>query len=277
MTIIRPPQYAWAAAFEDVAAALVYALTALGHRVSYQDNNLRAEAQNIVPGGHLLNPAQWPLLDQVPVILYNFEQFPTQLAHFPGYDALLRRRYPLWDYAARNVAWLWDTWRLPAQHVPLGYVPVWTRLPPHPAKDIDVLFYGSQTPRRRAVLDRLAQAGLSVVAATDAYGLARDAYLARSRVVLNCHQFGPDDAPELVRLLYLWANRCAVVSEAATPEAVPDGYHDAAVWVPYEALAEACHALVRDVARQAQLGDAAWAAVQRQPFVATLARVLTTK
>jgi hypothetical protein len=274
VTVIRPAGYDPAATFDEVAGGLVWSLLTLGHTVSYADNNVRADAHNVVFGAHLLRPDQWPILDQVrSLVVYNFEQLPTQLAVWRGYEALLRR-YPVWDYAESNVHWLRTTWGLTAQHVPVGYVPLWTRIPPSTVRDIDVLFYGSLSPRRQAVIRDLQAAGLRVAAVFNVWGWARDALIARSRVILNCHQYGPDDPVEWLRLLYAWANRCAVVAEVKTPLHVPPGFRQAAVWAPYHALVDACRALVADSERQTALRAAGFAAVQHHPWPPMLAPVV---
>lgn len=56
---------------------------------------------------------------------------------------------------------------------------------PGTVKDIDVLFLGNLTPRRRAWLDRLQQS--SPVAVVNAFGAEMTQYLNRAKIVLNIH------------------------------------------------------------------------------------------
>ena len=65
----------------------------------------------------------------------------------------LFRRYPVSDYS-RAIDRL-AAWQVPQlNHVPVRYVPELTRIAAVP-EDIDVIFYGSNSLRRRAVLDAL--------------------------------------------------------------------------------------------------------------------------
>ena len=73
-----------------------------------------------------------------------------------------------------------------------------------------MLFYGSLSPQRQQVLQTLRESGLRVQALFRVYGAARDAWMARSRVILNWHQ-APRYPFESVRVGYLLANRAAVV------------------------------------------------------------------
>jgi len=71
-------------------------------------------------------------------------------------------------------------------YVPIGYVPELTRIAPA-AEDIDVLFYGASYERRYAVLRDLHDRGLRVKWLSGVYGASRDAWIARSKIVLNIH------------------------------------------------------------------------------------------
>jgi len=66
---------------------------------------------------------------------------------------------------------------------------------PQVKRDIDVLFYGSVTPRRAQMLESLSKAGVHVTALYGVLGAKRDAYIDRAKVVLDLKQDGtePDD------------------------------------------------------------------------------------
>ena len=103
----------------------------------------------------------------------------------------------------------------PPIHVPIGYVPALTRIVAVP-EDIDVLFYGAMTDRRRAILDKLRAKGFRVESLFGVYGAGRDAWIARSKIVINIHYSEQAKIFEIVRISYLLANRRAVVSERGT-------------------------------------------------------------
>ena len=70
-------------------------------------------------------------------------------------------------------------------YCPVGYSPVWERNLPEVEEDIDVLFYGSLTPRRIEFNKMLAKAGYNIFFNDKLYGLKRDEMIMRSKVVLN--------------------------------------------------------------------------------------------
>ncbi|WP_157782396.1 hypothetical protein [Sulfobacillus thermosulfidooxidans] len=264
VTIIRPTNYVWSHVFNDVAQMFVYELLREGAIVSYQDNNLRSDAQNIVLGSHLLPSQLKPVLDQTRVILYNLEQLPTQLAGWKDYEILLRT-YPIWDYHTEHVTWMKDTWGIHARHVPLGYVPTWTRIPSHTTTDIDILFFGIMSSRRQAILNELQKTGLQVVATDNAFGPELDALIARSRIILNVHQFSENSPLEELRLYYLWANRRAVVSEAL-PHTVPTKWQNSAKWVPYADLVHTCVELLQHPNEIVMLQESGFETLRQHPF-----------
>ncbi len=101
-----------------------------------------------------------------------------------------------------------------------------------------MLFYGSLTDRRIVALDTLERHGLAVQTLFGAYGPERDAWIARSRLVLNLHQVA--SAPfEAVRVAYLLANRCAVVAER-DDDARP--WAEGVTGNPYDGLLAICNA-----------------------------------
>src|SRR5262249_19248566 len=147
-------------------------------------------------------------------ILYNLEQIDPASPWFqPGLIELFKR-YAMWDYSPKNAEAL-DALGVKVAHiVPIGYVPELTRITPAAEPDIDVLFFGSINPRRKAILEQMVARRLRVRAVFGVYGPARDALIARARLVLNVH-FYEAKVLEMVRLSYLLANRCAVLSECS--------------------------------------------------------------
>jgi hypothetical protein len=177
-----------------------------------------------------------------------------------GYMDVLRT-FPVWDYQARNVEYL-RTHGVTARHVPYRYSKALERVTERP-KDIEVLFFGSMTPRRHAVLDQIA-ARCRLVTAQGVYGAELDALVARSCVVVNVHHCTEPHPLEVVRLNYLMANGCAVVSERGWDDAENAQY--APGLLLSEDLATDCAELVRDNSRRAVLSAAARATIRSLPF-----------
>ncbi len=121
----------------------------------------------------------------------------------------------MWDYNQRNIdrlksdfvvdnALLW---------LRIGYLPCMQRIVRAAIPDVDVLFYGKQSARRRHILDAMRLSGLEIVSLENVYGAERDAWIARSKIVLNLHYYDFSGVAEIVRLSYLLSNEKAVVSE----------------------------------------------------------------
>ena len=180
-------------------------------------------------------------LDLVGKVIYNMEYLhdsaPIMQA---GYLELLRKNIVI-DYSRKNVRWL-AAHGIEAHYMPYGYHSNLVR-PVAVKKDIDVLFIGSTHHTRRIkVLDRLAQyCRLEVTEGV--YGADLDAMRARSNVHINMHH-AEGQPLEVVRLNYLLANRCTVVSELGGDDEVNKAYTQGLYFTDYDGLFDACvHAL----------------------------------
>ena len=105
--------------------------------------------------------------------------------------------------------------------------------------------------RRRAILEALSALGLRVHVAFGVYGEQRDRLVARSKVILNIHYYQAK-VFEIVRVSYLLANRCCVVSERGVDPSEEREFEGAVAFAAYEELVETCVRLCADPgARQA--------------------------
>ena len=150
-------------------------------------------------------------------IFYCAEQPAPAWVEFIEGEARLYRPSVIWSWAESTTRALREA-KLPAITVPLGHVKGLEsefKLEPGQPKDIDVLFFGGMTERRRRILGRLASLGLKIHYEKAVWGMKREALLARSKVVLNIHGNDMDDVNifEVVRVLPLMAKGCTVVSE----------------------------------------------------------------
>jgi hypothetical protein len=136
-------------------------------------------------------------------------------------------------------------------------------------QDIDVAFFGSENPRRLAVLQALLRAGLKVHAAVGVYGAERDALLSRAKLVLNLH-YHEAQVFEIVRVSYLLANRLCVVSEIGFDRDLEAPFARGVAFAPYGELVAACRYLLqRPNARRriAQDGFEAFQAMPQAPML----------
>jgi hypothetical protein len=272
VAIVSPPGYLYVETFREVAEALHYALLALGHDSLLTDRLDYDDRHTIVLGSNLL--ARYELEPPNNAILYNFEQVYEGSPWLTPALLDLFRRYPVWDYSQANIERL-AAWHVPRlTHVRVGYVPELTRIAAVP-EDIDVLFYGSNSPRRRAVLDSLRARGFRVEWLFGAYGAGRDAMIARSKIVLNMHLYEAE-VFEIVRVSYLLANGRAVVSE---PGANPTEDADLAsgiAFAAYDELVDRCEELLGDERTRRELGRRGYQVFSARNQAAILGEVLSS-
>jgi hypothetical protein len=223
----------------EVAETVHYGLLALGHDCVMTKRWL-ADRRLILFGAVSI-----PLLGVRPpdgTILYNLEHVYHGSPFITPTTVAIFRQYPMVDFSKLNIDRLVKMGVPAPRWLPIGYVPELTRIQPAPEEDIDVLFYGAVDPRRRTVLDLLRDQGLRVESLTGVHGKARDAFIARSKVVLNMH-YGSGFVFESVRVSYLLANRKAVVSERGDGH---EDFSDGVAFAEYTELADRCAAIVRD-------------------------------
>lgn len=269
VVVVSPPGYAHSEAFREVAETVRLGLVALGHD-AVAASTPPPDRRAIVVGANLLPSHPLPLRPDA--ILYNLEQAEAGSPWLTEAQLDLFRRFRVWDYSARNAARL-AALGVPAPAVvPIGWVPELARIAPA-AEDVDVLFYGSMNPRRSAIVRRLRAEGLRVETAFGVYGAARDAWIARAKVVLNVH-FYEAKVFEVVRVSYLLANRKAVVSERGADAEEDAPFAEAVRFGRYDELPRLCRALVESAEERRRLGDAGLRVMQERPEPEILARAL---
>ena len=241
ITVMRPGGNGafYVQAFHEVVESLCYAISALGHDVSFRANVFIPGAQNVILGAQFADPES-PIPDGS--ICFNLEQLGANPMHLISPD--LSKRFKIWEYSSKNM----DYWRehgVDAVHVPIGYCPQLSRIAPINYPDLDVLFIGSISPRRAKIIRDLQEIPDLKFHLGVGFGKERDPLIARSKVILNMHYYPSHQLFEQVRCSYLLANRKALVCETSTDFPV---YLDGAVRVAtYDELVCACVELARDV------------------------------
>ncbi|MFJ3306928.1 hypothetical protein ACIPSA_28170 [Streptomyces sp. NPDC086549] len=245
VTILRPPGYQHWEAFTEVATTVHVALLRLGHDSVLTHDPRLPGRRHIIFGSNLLGHHPNPT-DIFPedYILYNLDQVSADSPWLtPGLLDLFRK-HTTWDYSARNIAELERLGVGGVRHVPIGYVPELERVQPVTEEDIDVLFIGSLNERRLAPIRYLASEGLNAVARFGLYGEARDALLARAKIVLNVH-FYEAKIFEIVRVSYLLANGRFVVSEHGCDTEEEAQYAAGVAFADYAKIADTCRHYVQ--------------------------------
>jgi hypothetical protein len=259
----RRPSNDFANAFNEFSETIFYGLRYLGYHARIISRLSEADGQIIVIGANTLSHEE---AMQLPAgtIIYNAEPFPQVCQVFPRYVNEVLGKYKVWDYHSENAKRLSAFLGKAVEYVPLGYVPELTRIEKTDREDIDVLFYGTVNERRRTILDRLEATGLKVDILCGVFGAERDAWIARSKVVLNVHSHEPG-VFEVVRVAFLLANAKAVVSECNpghAGEAIDADLLPGIVTAKYDDLVEACVTLVADDDRRHAVEQAGFAAFQ---------------
>ncbi len=204
--------------------------------------------------------AEWPELvlaphvaglfrEEIPEgsVLYNLEPLYDNCRSFSlGYLDVLRQ-FPVVDYQRKNVEYLAQH-GIDAVHMPYGFHESMRRTQ-NVEKDIDVLFFGSFNDRRKPLLAQFMNSEMNVRVVCGCYGALLDNLISRSKIHINIHYC--DDHPlEVVRLNYLLANACFVISERGWDDVENEVYQLGVVFAEYSDIIEQCkHYLVHESER----------------------------
>jgi hypothetical protein len=271
VTVVSPPGYVHAAAFNEVAETLHYGLQSLGHdSVLSMKGNLPGR-RHIILGSNIL-PFR-PMAIATDAILYNLEQVDAGSDWMRPELMDLFRRHTLWDYSETNAAKLCALGIPVAKVVPVGYTRELTRIEHAREPDIDVLFVGSKNPRRQQVLEAMREAGLRVAFFFGVYGEKRDALIARAKLMLNMH-FYDAKVLEVVRISYLLANRCAVLSERSADKHEDEAFAEGVAFADYDCLAERARELIDTPEECARLAQCGFEIMQARPITEYLRSAL---
>jgi hypothetical protein len=181
-----------------------------------------------------------PLGIPVDGAIYNMEPLYDGCRSLSGGYIETLRKCAVLDYSAKNIEYL-KAHGIEAFHMPYGYHDSLYR-PVKAEKDIDLLFVGSMNPRR-AALFRDVRKDIDFLWAIGVYGKELDKLIARAKVVANVH-YCEDHQLEVVRLNYLMANHCTVVSEPGNEHWVNEKYDDGLYFAEYGDFLDACYAAI---------------------------------
>jgi hypothetical protein len=259
--IVTPPNYQHSHAFDEVAVSLDAAFSALGLQCAIVREPSRLGDLTIVLGGNLMSAVPPP--EGKRLVLFNLEQIMPNSTWLTADYLSLLGRYPLWDYSEGNIAEL-ARMGIQARHCGIGYMPELTRIEAAPQQDIDVLFVGSINDRRLNLLKKISALGANVQPVFNVYGEARDALIARSKIVLNVHYYEAR-VFEIVRVSYLLANKICVVSETGSDIEFERRFEPGITFAPYDNLAEACMRLLHDPAERLSLAQAGFERMASMP------------
>lgn len=228
--------------FDSITSQLKNAFRELGHTCSVGKNHLVDGATNIVLGS-VCFAAQYKKLDFLrnkTFVLYQLEQLHNEIGYLltlPEYSEVLTGASMILDYSESNIRILRELgFGSKLAYLPPSFERCLETFSPHETQDIDVLFVGAYTDRRTHVLEELRNNNVQVVHGFDVYGEQLIDLLRRARIHLNIHAMNGLITLETIRLSYLLANKCFVVSESSDH----NPYGDGVVFADYDRLAATC-------------------------------------
>jgi len=231
--------------FGDIAESLEHVFTARGITVN-MTHNLNKDDSNmwILFGVNELPPST--LLPEN-YIIFQLEQISVKGNKWltEKYLQLMKGAKQVWDYSLKNVNLLVSRGIKNVLHVPISYTKnmrvIDNTIIPNAEKDIDILFMGSISLRRKELLEKLRESGYNVhIADGGLWGDERVDLLKRSKSVINIHYYGEDSPLEMARLSVLLANKCFIISETGGEHSLDKRVGKGVVFGKYDELLKLC-------------------------------------
>jgi hypothetical protein len=230
LSIMQPAGYIHSQGFLDQARYARYQFRRLGAQVTIGKNRLREDSINIVLGAHLgFDPG---LKLRHTCVFVNLEQLGEGGASVSQAYMDLLRSSAVIDYDERNL----EAYGCKPGDVPLvsfQWAPYLRTQEPLPVADrpIDLLFFGSMNPRRKALFSRIEACGWSVsMFDHPLYGEERDQFIRQAKSVFNCH-FYETSRFEQARAFHTLSLGTPVISERTDRTTPPPAFEDAVTWV----------------------------------------------
>ena len=186
-------------------------------------------------------------------IVYQLEQISVEGNKWltEKYVEIMKGAKQVWDYSLRNVNKLSLGGVKNVLHVPISYsdnleAVDCTKIPDS-EKDIDILFMGSISPRRKELLERLKtiEGAKIMIADGGLWGEERLGLMKRSKIVINIHYYGADSLLEMARLSVLLANHCFIISETGGDASMDKKLEKGVVFGKYNELVTMCKKYLR--------------------------------
>lgn len=238
LCLVDPPGFRFGHFLFDALRMVALSLESLGHPCTLTRNRLERRAINVIAGGHLATDTT--LLDELGDLGAPYVVLQTEVIHDRSVNRevsesarfeqvflpLLQRATAIWESAESNLAPL-EALGLKASFLRYGYHPGLEEIRFRPERDLDFLFYGSVTPRRRTVLERLEQLGYRVATCFDDAALFRNELIGRSELLLTLRQSDALAHLPQGRIIYAATNRALVAGESGLEQ---EGLEDVFLW-----------------------------------------------
>ncbi len=185
-------------------------------------------------------------------IIYNLEPINSRMNNKKYIDKI-KNATQVWEYSQANM----ERIALINKNViyqPFLYSPymkqLYNTVDVHNAKkDIDVLFYGLMSQRRKRIIEELKQRNINVYCPNypehkPVWGQEKYDLINRSKIVINIHyhENKKDQTNDLLRIMFLLANQVCVIQEETIDKDIDDKLED--IIVPYEKIVLKCQELL---------------------------------
>jgi hypothetical protein len=273
VSIISPPDYIHSQAFFEIAETIHYGLLELGYDSIITSEANIVERQHIILGSNLLPHCSIEIAEDA--IIYNLEQVEIGSTWFGPELIDILRKYTIWDYSEQNVLALGAIGIKVDRVVPIGYVEQLTKfqLAQEEDRNIDVLFIGSWSAGREKIINEMISLGLRVEVVCGVYGVERDEIISRAKLVLNMHLYNARIL-EMVRISYLLANRCSVISERSSEPSVDEEMEEGVAFADYDQLASRAVELIGNPRERQRLSERGFEIIRERSAVNYLASAL---
>jgi len=217
VNIFTPTNYKHSQVFEEVQTLIVEGLNTLGHNAVKSNVYDDPKRRNIILGGNLINLQSQERFTKLKFkndgIFINLERF--------GHDAFneqylnILRNYEIWDFSQINLKRINELYNLKIKfYLPLGYTSKLETINKTVKKEIDILFVGSLSQRRKLLLQKIADLGIKVRYLFGVYGQKRDEIISKTKLMLNIH-YHDQGSLEHARIFYYLINQKPVLSESS--------------------------------------------------------------
>lgn len=226
--------------FQEIGQLLFLTLKDIGLKCVSSVGILREDSINIVLDYHRIKYTND--FKNIFYIPYQLEQLDNNKWFFNQNTLdILKNATWVWDYSIENCNFLKNN-NIKSYFLPMGYHPSLKKITDSYCKDIDVLFYGTMNKRRELILQNIKNKNLNVKVLHNVFGLERNMYIARSKIVLNIHYY-ENMTMEIARISYLINNNRFILSESSQH----NPYKDIGILcAKYKYLPELCHKISKN-------------------------------
>jgi len=276
VNIFTPTNYKHSQVFEEVQTLIVEGLNTLGHNAVKSNVYDDPKRRNIILGGNLINLQSQERFTKLKFkndsIFINLER--------SGHDAFneqylnILRNYEIWDFSQINLKRINELYNLKIKlYLPLGYTSKLETINKTAKKEIDILFVGSLSQRRKLLLQKIADLGIKVRYLFGVYGQKRDEIISKTKLMLNIH-YHDQGSLEHVRIFYYLINQKPVLSESSDILDENIDWSNAISLTSYDNLPYKALALLQNEKELTNFANNGYTFIKKQKFLEILKKNL---